>query len=184
MTQAPKHIAHLATPALRDGSCSLLPRDGSISFLCWQADITLANVKLKSRVCVAVPYVMVKTRSPEIQLTSQSPDFVALVGSLSCVPEYRRLAVWNKQPSREPNFPMTNNCSDRFFHKSQECFGRRKRRQTSRLSPIVRCARLNFISQASANGRAMRSQRSSPKSSSVMRCATSRWRRAARSAVA
>jgi hypothetical protein len=157
-------------------------RDGSVSFLCRQADTTGAVLELNFHLFVAVPYVMVKTRSPEIQLTSQSPDFVALVGSLSCVPEYRGFRASGKQLSREPNFPVTNNCSDRFFRKSQECFGRRKRRRTLRHAPIVRCVRPSFISPASVNGRARRSLPSLRKSSNATGCATSRWRRAARSA--
>ena len=159
-------------------------RDGSVSFLCRQADTTGAVLELNFHLFVAVPHVMVKTRSPEIQLTSQSPDFVASVGSLSCVPEYRRLAVWNNQPSREWQFRTTNDCSRVYFPTLRECFGRRKPRLTSLPAPIVRCVRPSFIWPASANGRARRSLPSLRKSSNATGCATSRWRRAARSAAA
>jgi hypothetical protein len=65
-----------------------------------------------------------------------------------------------------------NNCSDRYFPKSPEHFGRIKQLPILPLSPIVRCARPSFIWPASANGRATPSPPSSPKFYPVTRCAT------------
>jgi hypothetical protein len=57
-----------------------------------------------------------------------------------------------------------------YFLKSPEHFGRQKQRSMSPRVRRARCARLNAISLATANGRATRSPPSSLKSSNVIQC--------------
>lgn len=87
--------------------------------------------------------------------------------------EYREFREWNKLPGDQAA-TSPNTCSDAYFPKSLEHFGRKKLRRMSRCAPIVRCARSNSISQVNANGRATRSPPSFPKFCAGTPCATSR----------
>ena|SRR6266403_669713 len=160
------HNTHLAAPPLCDRSCSLSWRHRST---------TLANVKLKYLAYVEVPRVaFAKSHSvveQESTLTFFASDFVASVGVASWG-QYRRRRARKVAQSNGRLSAMTNRCSVRYFPMSPECFGHRKPQRISRLSPIVRCERLNSISPVTAIGPAMRSQRSLPKFSSVTRCGT------------
>lgn len=105
--------------------------------------------------------------------SSSNPVLVAW-GRSSWVQYQGRRASARAEPNTRLPIRANNRSvkSIRYFHQSLECFGQSRRRPILRLRPIVRCAPQKCISQAIANGQAMRSLRSSLKFSNVIRCAT------------
>jgi hypothetical protein len=97
--------------------------------------------------------------------------FVSLrcVGGLSWVRVYKsRHSALSKAPVQSDGLPTIWPVT--YFLKSPEHFGRQKQRSMSLRVRRARCARLNAISLATVNGRAMRSLPSSRKSSNVIQC--------------
>lgn len=108
----------------------------------------------------------------EMRLTSKLV-LLRMSGGVPCT-EHCRSAESAREKQSEQTFGPTNNCSVPFFPMSRERFGRARQRRTSPLLRAAPNAPQNFISQVSAIGQAMRSPRSSAKSSSVTACGTSR----------
>lgn len=107
-------------------------------------------------------------------VSSQVQQSVAFAfgGFVSCVHHRGRRGRAPSKPNVQSSTTM-NNCSVTRFPQSPKHFGHQKQQRISPLPPIVRCAPRSSISPASESGPATRSQRSFPKFSSVIECATS-----------